>query len=370
MKKISISLRKTFFPEVPEPVQAEIDRSSMHNLRTIAMVAAIMELLITVIAFLSDIGKGQYALVSYISTGSCGLISLLAYLIASKLRKAEKLNHSLVGFILCTFFVILTVWAAIVSHRHYLAGSDLLTFYTVMLCMACFVTFRPMTGTILMVLAYGGLYIYLYPIDGCKSLDIFNYAAVALISCVAVISRFFQQEHIAKINYELQENNLKLQFASTHDALTGLYNRSALADDTSGFFGKPLTVILTDIDYFKQINDSYGHTVGDAALVQVSRSLQDWFPQSRVYRYGGDEFLIVITDGDSDEIKKACEKYQSFAIPVQAGRLVVKLSFGVAGGCAEDADGFNELISEADEKLYIIKRQIHKDDASFDAMPL
>ena len=370
MNKQKFSLRRTFFPDVSAPVQAEIDRASLHNLRSIAMIAAIMELLITVIAFLSDIGRGQYSVVSYISTGSCGLICLIAFIIANKLRKSENTNHGLISFILCCFYVILTVWAAIVSHRHYLAGYDLLTFYTVMLCMASFVTFRPMTGTLLILIAYGGLYLYLYPIDGCASLDIFNYAALALISCVAMIARFFQQAHVASINYELQEKNDKLKFASTHDALTGLYNRAALADDTESFFGRPLTVILTDIDYFKQINDSYGHTVGDAALVQVSRSLQDWFPQSRVYRYGGDEFLIVTTDGDSEEIKLACEKYQSFAIPVHAGRLVVKLSFGVAGGLAEDNEGIKDLISEADEKLYIIKKQIHKDDASFDAMPL
>ena len=83
MNKQKFSLRRTFFPDVSAPVQAEIDRASLHNLRSIAMIAAIMELLITVIAFLSDIGRGQYSVVSYISTGSCGLICLIAFIIAN-----------------------------------------------------------------------------------------------------------------------------------------------------------------------------------------------------------------------------------------------------------------------------------------------
>ena len=80
---------------------------------------------------------------------------------------------------------------------------------------------------------------------------------------------------------------------SRTDELTGLLNCEALREDFEQYFGKALCVMSCDIDQFKFYNDTYGHIRGDEILSVVSRLFQKHFGYNGVYRYGGDEFLII-----------------------------------------------------------------------------
>lgn len=173
-----------------------------------------------------------------------------------------------------------------------------------------------------------------------------------------------KQEEIGRVHAQLE------QFATT-DALTGLYNRRYLDElfpklsSDARRQGKTLTVIVTDIDKFKDINDRHGHQVGDDALVHFSTILKDCTRISDfVFRTGGEEFLILVS-GDIDSGLALAEKVRGTleSSPLTAGDLKIAMtsSFGVAQMEAEDGrrdsmSVLSSLSNRADKLLYAAKR--------------
>lgn len=165
----------------------------------------------------------------------------------------------------------------------------------------------------------------------------------------------------------LQDSHATLTYRATHDELTGLGNRAALAERLAAAF-EPGTGLRTrhegllfiDIDDFKDVNDSLGHAGGDALLVQLAHRLQASVrSQDLVARLGGDEFAVVVVDHDDGTPATApvAERiYQSLTEPfVIGGRsLRVSLSMGVAPRIADAAD-VSELLRQADSAMYRAK---------------
>ena len=102
----------------------------------------------------------------------------------------------------------------------------------------------------------------------------------------------------------LKDENTRLRVLAEHDWLTGLYNRRAAeahVDEALLKNGDGMLLVL-DIDHFKQVNDRYGHLIGDALLCEAARTLRDiFFPRDIIGRVGGDEFIIYILGGCSQE---------------------------------------------------------------------
>ena len=102
----------------------------------------------------------------------------------------------------------------------------------------------------------------------------------------------------------LKDENTRLRVLAEHDWLTGLYNRRAAeahVDEALLKNGGGMLLVL-DIDHFKQVNDRYGHLIGDALLCEAARTLRDiFFPRDIIGRVGGDEFIIYILGGCSQE---------------------------------------------------------------------
>ncbi len=171
---------------------------------------------------------------------------------------------------------------------------------------------------------------------------------------------------------ELQEALLHahqaLQFESEHDPLTSLWNRGAIfrvmekEAQRSRRSGKSLGVVMADLDHFKEINDSYGHLMGDAILKETGGRLAaavrsyDW-----VGRYGGEEFLIIVPGCDAAGLNASAERLrqsvseQPFESPV--GPLSVTLSLGavIAGAGKMETLDCEALLRAADEALYAAK---------------
>ncbi len=152
------------------------------------------------------------------------------------------------------------------------------------------------------------------------------------------------------------------------DPLTGLYNRRYFMD-----FGKrefetakrkkgKLSVIMIDIDYFKEVNDRYGHDTGDRVLKKVSAVIRKNLRATDIPgRYGGDEFMIILPGADltgavpvADKIRTIFEK-KAFAVK-GCGRLKLTLSLGV-GHYAQSIKSFDEMVKKADEMLYKSKKE-------------
>lgn len=175
---------------------------------------------------------------------------------------------------------------------------------------------------------------------------------------------------IARVALEDERQRLveQLRDQSNTDFLTGLPNRR-------GFFtlaerhipnqqrhGYPVAVALFDIDHFKQVNDGYGHVVGDAVLVEVARLCGEQSRRGDVAaRYGGEEFVVLMPHTDVASAIQHAERLRSaieaLCIPLDdGGELRITASFGVAA-CRPDDDSLDAAIAAADECLYRAKRQ-------------
>jgi diguanylate cyclase (GGDEF)-like protein/PAS domain S-box-containing protein len=154
----------------------------------------------------------------------------------------------------------------------------------------------------------------------------------------------------------------ELEHLSITDKLTNLNNRQKLDEvlkyehTQASRYGSIYSVILLDIDDFKQINDSYGHLVGDNVLIKLAAILQKEIRDSdTVGRWGGEEFLLIITKATEEEAELVSEKLRKVIEDTNfdVGRPVT-VSLGV--GCSKDEDNLTSLLSKTDKALYSAKK--------------
>ena len=139
------------------------------------------------------------------------------------------------------------------------------------------------------------------------------------------------------------------------DALTGIRNRLALRRDYDSYQGHEVTVAMIDLNDFKLINDTRGHEEGDRILREIGNLLADTFGKEHCYRYGGDEFLIILPDAAVSEFSEKLE-YVKQNKPAIDDTSRAEFSIGFVRGMLDDSDTLRNLISSADEKMYEKKR--------------
>jgi len=152
------------------------------------------------------------------------------------------------------------------------------------------------------------------------------------------------------------------------DPLTGLHNRRYMTSHLATLFdhaarrGKPLSVLLIDIDHFKAVNDSHGHDAGDAVLREfATRIRRDTRGIDLACRLGGEEFVVVMPDCDLakayqvGERLRQCIETAPFEVGGKVGLLQVTASVGVAA-LEFDDDAPEQMLKRADEALYCAKR--------------
>lgn len=149
---------------------------------------------------------------------------------------------------------------------------------------------------------------------------------------------------------ENQRTHERLTYGNMHDALTGLYNRSAYDLMRHDLDMDHNALILVDVDKFKSVNDTYGHDVGDLVLKRVSEVLTYSFRSiDHVFRLGGDEFVVIMTNVDSSVREQANVMLQK-----PTGDLPpTSISVGVAFGDRENPEG--DIFKDADTALYRMK---------------
>jgi len=173
-----------------------------------------------------------------------------------------------------------------------------------------------------------------------------------------------------KIETELREANKKLEKLSITNQLTGLYNRRhfdhVLREEhqRARRDGKLLTLISFDIDYFKKLNDYYGHSAGDEALKKVGDRLKSICRRSSdfAFRTGGEEFAIISTSGESADSAEAFaesirKNIEGLTIPNENSKVseYMTVSVGVAVTRPNDINDVNTLLKTADRRLYAAK---------------
>jgi diguanylate cyclase (GGDEF)-like protein len=158
----------------------------------------------------------------------------------------------------------------------------------------------------------------------------------------------------------------RLEAQASLDALTGLFNRGhlvVLAEEmrVALSHGRAVSLMMFDIDRFKQVNDTFGHLAGDRVLVAITKELTDHCRDTDVpCRYGGDEFLVLLIGMDIGATRKAAERLREriAATPVPYGDLMigVTISAGVSTARAGEDATLDDLIERADRALYAAKQ--------------
>lgn len=166
-----------------------------------------------------------------------------------------------------------------------------------------------------------------------------------------------------KINVRSYQYKKRLELMAVTDGLTGLYNHRFIFERLEeeiakvARYGRPLSIIMLDIDNFKQVNDTFGHRAGDEVILSAAHAIMASLRKTDVAgRYGGEEFLVLLPETDLKAAHIVAEKIRNTVALLQfeTKDLAVTISAGVAE--AEKGESFEALINRADAKLYTAKR--------------
>ena len=191
------------------------------------------------------------------------------------------------------------------------------------------------------------------------------------------------QTQLEERDIELSELNAKLRKISLTDGLTGVDNRRSLEERLKEMWGhsirlhEPIAIVMCDIDKFKSVNDDYGHQAGDSVLKEIAQLLKDEAREiDRVGRYGGEEFLLILSgtvlDAAVTFAERLREKVENHTFSYEGGTLRRTMSCGVAGAPHPRVKDQEALVRAADDALYVAKetgrnRVVRFDGAEFNA---
>ncbi|MFO0660091.1 MAG: GGDEF domain-containing protein [Polyangiaceae bacterium] len=160
-----------------------------------------------------------------------------------------------------------------------------------------------------------------------------------------------------------KEYDAKLELLSATDHLTGVANRRSFRDRATAELSRArrrkawVSVILLDVDFFKKVNDTYGHTAGDQVLIAVAGTLRNEVREhDLVARYGGEEFVILLSDTDLGGAvivaERLREQVAAARVETEGAMVSVTVTLGVASCPPETLTTLDDLIREADLALY------------------
>lgn len=186
-----------------------------------------------------------------------------------------------------------------------------------------------------------------------------------------LMARLKTGKRILELERSLKMANEEIRILSITDPLTGCFNRGYMTShlpeeiNRAGRYGRPLSLIMCDIDRFKNVNDSQGHVTGDSVLKLVVDSIQgalrkdiDW-----TVRYGGEEFLVVLPETDRQGAWVVAERMRQMMaetpIKIENHEIAITASFGLASfdPGTDELPSAEALIKEADQHLYQAKKE-------------
>ena len=180
---------------------------------------------------------------------------------------------------------------------------------------------------------------------------------------------FDGREHLLETFLDITQLKLlqeKLEFLATTDSLTGILNRRHFIELSEKEMSRarrslaPLSIAMIDIDHFKIINDTHGHTVGDLVIKElVALCKDDLRPYDLLGRLGGEEFAITMVECDLQKAftvsERLRERVANHVISIDGNDISIKISVGVAE-LAGDMESFESIMYRADQALYVAKK--------------
>lgn len=190
-----------------------------------------------------------------------------------------------------------------------------------------------------------------YPLNQYESIDMMIGLGVPALIGVELCLMLVNKTYIDKFNADRQ-----LEWLALHDQLTGLYNRNILDKDTrtkDNTINTNATILLLDIDFFKKINDTYGHFEGDKVLKRLGANFRKYQrSEDLILRWGGEEFIVILFNTDVEEGTQIAENIRKGIEEIDD--LVTKVTVSI--GVAYYTEGhYLDTIKQADDNLYKAK---------------
>ncbi len=266
--------------------------------------------------------------------------------------------------------MVIGPWLSILFDPNVLAGDFVPLIYVAMSIQLCSILLKERMTIVIAAIQLSAVIVLIFLTPALRAI---NWASlVTFIMFTAVIGVLYgfsnkrQMAEIEKQRNQLMLDEAKLRALTVRDPLTGLYNRRYMEETFDREIQRairkqqPLSVIMADIDGFKNINDTAGHVLGDKALVRVSAFLMKSIRASDVAcRFGGDEFCLILPDCTLEEgVRRANtlrHEIEKLCTECEEGVESITLSFGVAS-MPDDGMTREALLGAADSALYSSKR--------------
>jgi diguanylate cyclase (GGDEF)-like protein len=183
---------------------------------------------------------------------------------------------------------------------------------------------------------------------------------LTIFGTLALLSYLFSSD-TQDLEGKLIEYNERLQKQANTDTLTGLFNRRKTMEYLNNLLKtteNQVSICLCDIDFFKKVNDTYGHDIGDVVLQTIARAFRTGLPQNAfISRWGGEEFLLIFPTMNGDEANVALEhlrqKIKTIVFDGGIEKFTVSLTYGLVE--YDYVSDLDTILKQADEKLYIGK---------------
>lgn len=359
--------------------QLELDVISMNyrSERVIAFTMLIMQVFM-ILVFASRPGNIllSFRRLHYVITDAMLLIALLVFL---PLHKRSKNNWKLHAKCCTAFGILLCLWTISISYLDALGNVSIIVYCAILPAVATFLVVSPhiLSGLFLFTCILTDCLVFTTPYGQENVFCILiNSIFICLLSIIYAyriyhtrLAAVYNKMIVNQKNKQLEIANQELDLLSMTDALTELGNRRYLREivksslEKYGIHTGSLTVLFLDIDYFKQYNDRYGHQQGDACLKAVASVLSAFAKDNDfcAVRYGGEEFLLVMTglslDSVQEKAEQLCQSIAALRIPDLLGHETsITISVGISFHPAWKPDFLDTAISEADRAHYQAKQ--------------
>lgn len=324
------------------------------------------------------------------------LLSYIVYYVVNIILLNFVYGYSL-GMVLCVLFVLicalmlcmtyrgrisLTLWGfisatlmCVISYVHFFCwNTGVQHFLMILLVLYYFSKYRDYAGKIIFTIVITAVRLAMFRVyytrtpafvllsGEIQTLQMIN--TIMIFWCLSLIC-FICSESSQKLEGKLLEYNEMLEKQVNEDALTGLYNRRKGREIISAIAENPdmagnCCISIADIDFFKKVNDTYGHDVGDEVLVTLARLFEkEMRRKDFVARWGGEEFLFVFINSNGDEACQMLEdlrkKVQDTRIRVCGEEIGVTMTFGLTEFLQKE--GIDGTLKAADERLYQGKQE-------------
>ncbi|GKU24667.1 GGDEF domain-containing protein [Clostridium folliculivorans] len=366
--------------ELTNKQRADIDKdvaiTNMKRLRIGLSITAIMEMLLVLaydlprIENITPSTRGIY--IYYLLLHSLIiLVCLLGFtLINTWLNKNKTFSIKLIERVIYSTLGVILVLLTLISGLDQITTGQILVFGINIIFSGLVILIKPPYENVIYTTTFITFIIVMIIFQHSWNILISNLVNGSFFFVSALfLSKFMhnnQVAHLAK-NIKLKDVNRKLQYLSDYDYLTGIPNRRYFMKQLKDFdYNKkcPNTrsyVVIADIDYFKNINDTYGHLIGDYVLKAIAVILKNNIKeQDLLARFGGEEFLILLSTKTLEETKVICENLRSlieqYAFNFEKDIIKITASFGICSIDNISEVDFGKAYSHADKALYEAKR--------------